>query len=114
MSLIAGCSSGIEPIFAKEYVKVVLEGEILPESYADIYGPTAHEIPPEWHIRMQALFQKYSDNAVSKTINLPVSATVEDVAKSYWLAYELGCKGITIYRDLSKPTQVLKKTTSSL
>lgn len=105
ISLIAGCSSGIEPIFAKSFVKQVLEGESLPVSYKDVV--TAHEISPEWHVRMQALFQKYSDSAVSKTVNLPHAAAVKDVSDAYWLAYQLGCKGITVYRDRSKETQVL-------
>lgn len=120
ISRLAGCSSSIEPVFAFEFVSKILDGEIkdvhpLYEEWKNenqdeplpAYFVTAHQIPYEGHIRMQAAFQKYVDNSVSKTINLPNQATFEDVEKAYLLAYDLGTKGITIYRDGSKAEQVL-------
>ncbi len=143
LSIIAGCSSGIEPLFALSYTRNILDGaqlvEVNPyfeevtkkESFYseelmqklatgtrlhDIDGVpdkvkrlfvTAHEISPEWHVKMQAAFQKSTNNAVSKTVNFPHEATQEDIAKVYMLAYEAGLKGITIYRDRSRETQVL-------
>ncbi|RLI06025.1 ribonucleotide-diphosphate reductase subunit alpha [Candidatus Bathyarchaeota archaeon] len=145
ISIIANCSSGIEPIYALCYVRNVLEGQKLLEvnslfeevakkegfyskelmekialkgSLKDIEEipdrikrifVTALDIAPEWHVRMQAAFQKYTDNAVSKTINLPNHATVEDVKKAFMLAWKLGCKGITVYRDGSRSQQVLQR-----
>jgi ribonucleoside-diphosphate reductase alpha chain len=143
LSIIAGCSSGIEPIFAVAFVRNVMDNDELvevnplfreiatregfysdelmkkiaqkgcvqgideiPEKWRKIFI-TAHDITPEWHIRIQAAFQKYTDNAVSKTVNFPNSATKEDVEKVYVQAYELGCKGVTIYRDGSRSEQVL-------
>jgi ribonucleoside-diphosphate reductase alpha chain len=142
ISIIAGTSSGIEPIFALAFVRHVLEGsrllEVSPlfedaaaargiytsEMKAELAGKgtaanmasvpqdlkelfvTALDIPPEQHVRIQAAFQKYTDNAVSKTVNLPESATVGDVLKIYNLAYELGCKGVTVFRYGSR-SQVL-------
>jgi len=143
ISIISGCSSGIEPLFALAFTRNVMEGtelieanpifeeyarergfdspEIMKEvakkgSLHDVEGipadisrvfVTAHDISPEWHIKMQAAFQKYTDNAVSKTVNFPHDATVEDVASVYILAYKLGCKGVTVYRDGSRDAQVL-------
>ncbi len=143
LSIIAGCSSGIEPLFALSFVRTVMDNDRLMEvnphfaaaareggfysddlmneiaSRGSIHGMdnippeirkiyvTAHDVSPEWHIRMQAAFQKYTDNAVSKTVNLPRDATVDDVRKIYDLAYDLRCKGVTIYRDGSKENQVL-------
>jgi len=120
ISRIAGCSSSIEPIFAFEFVSKILDGEIKdihplyeewkaehPDEPLPAYFVTAHEVQYEGHIRMQAAFQKYVDNSVSKTINLPNQASFEDVEKAYLLAYDLGTKGITIYRDGSKAEQVL-------
>ncbi|MEK7281840.1 MAG: vitamin B12-dependent ribonucleotide reductase [Chloroflexota bacterium] len=143
ISTIAGCSSGIEPLYALSYERHVLDGDVLievnpyfeevakklsfssPELMAelargkklqDIEGVpeeikhlfvTSHDISPEWHVKMQAAFQKHTDNAVSKTVNLPYEATTEDVAQVYRMAYQMGLKGITIYRDRSRESQVL-------
>ena len=142
ISIIAGTSSGIEPLFALSYVRNVMDNtrlvevnpyfeavarregfysEALMEQLAEtgsletldvpdwVKGVfrTSHDISPEWHVRMQAAFQKYTDNSVSKTINFPHHATVDDVANAYTMAYDLGCKGITVYRDGSKSGQVL-------
>ncbi|NTU41525.1 MAG: vitamin B12-dependent ribonucleotide reductase [Nitrospirales bacterium] len=143
LSIIAGCSSGIEPLFAVSFVRNVMEGtklievnpsferackdkglwgrelmekiaehgtiaglEEFPEEMRSVFV-TAHDIAPTDHIIMQAAFQKYTDNAVSKTVNFPHSATTHDVENVYLLAYKTGCKGVTVYRDGSREEQVL-------
>jgi ribonucleoside-diphosphate reductase alpha chain len=143
LSIIAGCSSGIEPLFALSYTRNILDGaqmvevnpyfekvardggfysdelmkklaegaklkdmEGIPDEVKRVFV-TAHEITPEWHVKMQAAFQKSTDNAVSKTVNFPTEATREDIATVYKMAYEEGLKGITIYRDRSRDSQVL-------
>ncbi|NVL93398.1 MAG: ribonucleotide-diphosphate reductase subunit alpha, partial [Desulfobacterales bacterium] len=143
VSIIAGCSSGIEPLFGLSFSRNVMDadglteinpyfemvarergffsGELMdrvaesgtlreieeiPADVKEVFV-TAHDISPEWHVKMQAAFQHYTDNGVSKTVNLPHDATLADVLKIYNLAYELGCKGVTIYRDGSKDRQVL-------
>ena len=143
LSILAGCSSGIEPLFALCFSRHVMDGEkltevnphfeaslvkagchspklmekvaekgsiasfdYLPEDIRSVFV-TAMDIAPEWHLRMQAAFQLYTDNAVSKTVNLPNSATVDDIRHIYRMAYERGCKGVTVYRDGCKSVQVL-------
>jgi ribonucleoside-diphosphate reductase alpha chain len=142
LALIAGCSSGVEPLFALAYVRRALgdaelreehpllgdalrragapEGALaairaagrarglpgVPDDVGRVFA-TAYDVSPDAHVRMQAAFQRHTDNGVSKTINLPREATVEDVRRAYALAFELGCKGITVYRDGSRAGQVL-------
>jgi len=132
LSRIAGVSSGIEPVFAwnthhklvdLEYDEIHWawkEIKDLEKSYSDEtakvslpkYMKTANEITPNWHLRMQAAFQKYIDNSVSKTINLPSSATFDDIHEIYRRAWEMGLKGITVYRDGSKVNQPLTSLAS--
>jgi ribonucleoside-diphosphate reductase alpha chain len=141
ISIIAGCSSGIEPLFAVAFMrnqagvmmpdvnedflaiakaegwysdelieKIAKQGHIhfdeVPEKWQRVFV-TAHDITPEWHVRMQAAFQENCDSAISKTTNFPYTATREDVRAIYELAYDLKCKGVTVYRDGSRDNQVL-------
>jgi len=125
ISILAGCSSGIEPIFDWVTVQKRPIGEhrfVYPDYERWMEGNpgkplpsffiTAKEIPFEWHIRMQAAFQRHTHNAVSKTINLPSIATREDVSRAFLMAYDLGCKGLTVYRDGSRNEQVISSTVS--
>jgi ribonucleoside-diphosphate reductase alpha chain len=148
ISMIANCSSGIEPMFAIVYEKNVLDGKKLLEVhpafkriaqdegfYSDelmkmvadggslhkIYGipkrirdifVTSHDIEPRWHINLQAAFQKYTDNAVSKTVNFRHEATMAEVEEVYRMAYDLNCKGVTVYRDGSRQNQVITTGTT--
>ena len=101
MSILADCSSGIEPIFDTTFEKRLTIGVIeeTKEIYKSEHARTAHQISPEWHVKVLAQWQKWVNGGVSKTINLPHDASVNDVKKVYKLAWELGCKGITVFRD---------------
>jgi ribonucleoside-diphosphate reductase alpha chain len=157
ISIIADCSSGIEPVFALAYTRQhyldaddasklttlrevnryflqtaensgfyseelmdhVAAGGSLDErdevpEWAKRLFVTAHEITPEWHVRMQAAFQRHTDNAVSKTINFPHTAAEADVAAAFWLAYREGCKGVTVYREGSRDFSVLSHSTANV
>jgi ribonucleoside-diphosphate reductase alpha chain len=144
ISILAGCSSGIEPLFAVAFVRNVMDNdrfveihplfeetarregffsgalmekvletgsvrglEEVPEPWRRVFV-TSHDISPERHIRMQAAFQQHTENSVSKTVNFPADASVEDVRTAFLLAHDLGCKGVTIYRDRSRDRQVLQ------
>jgi len=143
LSIIAGVSSGIEPLFAISYIRNVMDNDELlevnplfkqiaiidgfysedlmrriakkgsikdfpeiPKSIKNVFV-TSHDISPEWHVKMQAVFQRYTDNAVSKTVNLRHEATRDDVKEVFEMAYNTGCKGVTLYRDGSRDAQVL-------
>lgn len=112
-SILAGVSSGIEPNFAKEYVRKDRTGEYVVRHWlADRAAfVCAHEVTPEEHVKMQAVVQKWVDASVSKTVNLPNTATVNDIKRIYELAYDLGCKGITVYRDGSREGVLTTKKT---
>ncbi|GBD13608.1 Vitamin B12-dependent ribonucleoside-diphosphate reductase [bacterium HR24] len=157
ISIIADCSSGIEPLFSlaffrhhyldpsdptkltrlrevnEHFVSVAQQEGFYSEELMDYLASggrlrdrpevpdwvkrlfvTAHDISPEWHVRMQAAFQRHTDNAVSKTINFPREATKEDVARAFWLAYREGVKGITVYREGSRQISVLSHATANV
>jgi ribonucleoside-diphosphate reductase alpha chain len=100
-----GCYS--EKVMAEVVEKGSIQAmEYLPDTLRNVFV-TAMDIDPLWHLKMQTAFQKFTDNAVSKTVNLPNSATQEDIYQIYWMAYEEGCKGVTVYRDGCKSIQVL-------
>lgn len=143
ISIIAGCSSGIEPLYGVSYVRRILENSALPEVHPlfeeiakreGFYSEaliqetsqngtiqridgipeeikrlfiTARDVSAEWHVKIQAVFQKYVDNAVSKTVNFSKSSSKDDVRKVFLLAYNSGCKGVTVYRDKSRISQAL-------
>jgi ribonucleoside-diphosphate reductase alpha chain len=145
ISIIAGASGGIEPLFGVVFFRNIMDGTEMVEyhpgfqawaeshhlsetdlrqiaAHGSLKGletipdhiqkrfQTAHDVSPEWHVRMQAAFQQFTDNGVSKTINFPESATIEDIAKTYRLAYTLGTKGITVYRNNSRQAQPMSHT----
>jgi len=150
ISIIAGASSGIEPLFAVAQARQMLDDTTMPEIHPlfvqvakkeGFYSPesmqaiaqtgsiqgmqkvpesvkclfhTAHDIDPQWHVNIQAAFQKHTDNAVSKTVNFPAEATPDDVAKVFLSAAKMGCKGVTIYRYGSRHHQVLNVGSSTL
>ena len=101
LSILADCSSGIEPIFETTFERHLTIGvlEETREIYKSKYVRTAHQISPEWHLKVQAQWQKWLDGSISKTINLPNEASVDEVKKIYIDAWKKGCKGITIFRD---------------
>jgi len=150
ISLIAGVSSGIEPVYAMAYTRIAFGDKKLSELHVDFEEEirrrninipdlfdvvfnehagsvqkmnisddmkrifvTAHDIEPEWHVRMQAAFQKHTGNSISKTINMKKDSTIEDIDEAYRLSYKLGCKGVTIYRDGSKGSQILSSGVQS-
>jgi len=147
ISIISGCSSGIEPLFAvafmrnqagvlmpdvnEEFVKIAkregwysealvtqiaeaghIHFDAVPAKWQRVFV-TAHDVTPEWHIRMQAAFQDFTDSAISKTCNFPNAATEEDVEQIYRMAFRLGCKGVTVYRDGARENQVLSTGTTA-
>jgi ribonucleoside-diphosphate reductase alpha chain len=98
-------------LFSEEYIRDIIKTSSLrnielPKKIKRIFV-TAYDIDPKWHVRMQSVFQKYLDNAISKTVNFPKHATIEDIKEVFLMAYDSGCKGLTVYRKTSLENEVI-------
>lgn len=114
LSILADCSSGIEPVYDVAFERNLTIGKIeeVRDLYKSQYVRTAHQVSPEWHVKVAAKFQEYVNGGISKTTNMPYESSVEDIKNVYMLAWKLGMKGVTVYRDGSR-TQVLTSTSQT-